>query len=68
MKNAEDFLIEHFEDGITDISDVKKAMIGFAKMHVKAALKSAKEIGNDFEGNELMNKSILNAYSLSNIK
>ena len=68
MKNAKDFLMEHFENGIIDISDVKQAMIGFAKMHVEAALKAAKEVGNDFEGNETMNESILNSYPLTNIK
>jgi hypothetical protein len=68
MKNTQEFLIEHFAAGIVDISDVKQAMIGFAKMHVEAALKAAKEVGNDFEGNETMNESILNSYPLSNIK
>lgn len=68
MKNAKDFLAEHFEDGIIDISDVKQAMIEFARLHVEAALKSAKEVGNDFEGHEMMNESILNAYPLTNIK
>ena len=48
--------------------DIHRAMIEFAKLHVQAALEAAKEIGNDFEGNETMNESILNSYPLDSIK
>jgi hypothetical protein len=67
---------------IINHGDVKTAMIEFAKLHVEAALKEASEKvkiegGGTFKTNEgylqsvptIVNKdSILNAYSLKNIK
>ena len=51
--------------------DIKTAMIEFAKLHVKLALKQASENviidGHPFEY-ELDKDSILNAYPLENIK
>lgn len=65
MKTAQEVLDYHTKQCK---GTVKTAMIEFAKIHVKAALESAKQIGNDFEGNELMDKAILESYSLNNIK
>lgn len=64
---------------IINHSDVKKAMIEFAKLHVEAALKEASEKSrikaNTQQGNsmfiddfEVNKESILNAYPLNNIK
>ena len=67
---AEEFLSKNIDYVLENDckEDVENAMIEFAKLHVEAALKAAKEVGNDFEGNETMNESILNSYPLSNIK
>lgn len=77
MKTAEEFLqdtvIENNNsfDIVSDLkitSDVTKAMIEFAKMHVQAALQKVvdkidvEDVINDD------NTSILNAYPVSNIK
>jgi hypothetical protein len=54
--------------------DLKKAMIEFAKLHVEAALKAAAEnaetryIPYTDDDYEIDKRSILNAYSLENIK
>jgi hypothetical protein len=67
-------------DSVDDtVSDVTATMVEFAKMHVEAALKEASENGQAFvNGNgewvssnvtAVINKnSILNSYSLTNIK
>ena len=88
MKTAEEFL-KNFNEEENNIdklyydSYVKKAMIGFAKMHVQEALKQAsekadadftylgddlKEIGAEYIEVYTIKDSILNAYSLENIK
>ena len=81
MKTAEDFLKEGAQhpNGWT----VRKCMIEFAKMHVQEALKQAsekadadftylgddlKEIGAEYIEVYTIKDSILNAYSLENIK
>ena len=77
MKTAEDFLKEGAQhpNGWT----VRKCMIEFAKMHVQEALRLASveaevehELSNPYDPNseyQIVNKdSILNAYSLENIK
>lgn len=43
--------------------DVQKALIEFAKIHVKAALKEARKVVEESNG-----ESILNAYPLNQIK
>jgi hypothetical protein len=51
--------------------DIEKAMIEFAKFHVKAALKEASKKSKNKEGQIIDHKltnSILNSYSLDNIK
>ena len=83
IPTAEDFLqdsftISHFyNDKYNRMScfsdDVQKAMIEFAKLHVEAALKEAAEkalVYADEGGySEFVDESsILNAYSLENIK
>ena len=84
IPTAEDFLnqkqetVSHFEFDIRDV------MIDFAKLHVEAALKEAseaatinknkgqltgREFGNVTDGSYSINQpSILNSYSLDNIK
>ncbi len=68
MITVEDFYYKYKESNI-NISKIqfKNAMIEFAKLHVEAALKSAKEQANypDINGNYDL---ILNVYPLSNIK
>ena len=84
MKTAEEFLIEknyplYNEFGGLGMYYVKEAMIEFAKMHVQEALRLASveaevehELSNPYDPNseyQIVNKdSILNAYSLENIK
>ena len=84
MKTAEEFLIEknyplYNEFGGLGMYYVKEAMIEFAKMHVQEALRLASveaevehELSNPYDPNseyQIVNKdSILNAYSLGNIK
>ena len=57
---------------IINHGDVKTAMIEFAKLHVKAALKEASEKaewkGYTLAAVEICNYSILDAYPLENIK
>ena len=57
---------------IMDISDIYVTMIEFAKIHVQAAIEAAFENSQvdwiDGEYWETNEKSILNAYSLTNIK
>ena len=81
---AEEFLIEknyplYNEFGGLGMYYVKEAMIEFAKMHVQEALRLASveaevehELSNPYDPNseyQIVNKdSILNAYSLENIK
>jgi hypothetical protein len=54
--------------------DIKKAMIEFAKLHVEAALKAASKNAKTIRDKEFFalhnvsKSSILNAYSLNNIK
>ncbi len=54
---------------IINHKDVKDAMIEFAKLHVKAALKEAEIAGQNNWGNsKKMKDAILNSYLLENIK
>ena len=73
MKTAEEFFDEGNFNNVTDM------LIEFAKMHVQEALKQASveaevehELSNPYDPNseyQIVNKdSILNAYSLENIK
>ena len=48
--------------------DIKKAMIEFAKLHVEAALKEAKNLLKDGYVTPQDEQDILNAYPLTNIK
>jgi hypothetical protein len=93
IPTAEDFLqdsftISHFyNDKYNRMScfsdDVQEAMIGFAKLHIQAALKEASEkakqiedpyaytgnTGSEYPADYIIDKdSILNAYALENIK
>jgi len=89
IPTAEDFLqehskISHFYDDKTNqmvcfSADVQKALIEFAKLHVKAALETASKKAktkNEWEGNTgseycdtvVDRESIINAYPLDNIK
>jgi hypothetical protein len=71
-------LIDYWEGGKAqyDESDVKNAMIAFAKLHVEAATKAiaeqaiAKEDPSDYGTGKIWvdKDSILNAYPLTNIK
>lgn len=80
---AEDFLqqhskISHYYDEKTERmvcfdDDVKRAMIDFAKFHVKAALKAADEaVENEIsegEWNYIDDKNfVINSYPLKNVK
>ena len=74
---AEEFIQEnHFHlilDCKYEVNNIQTAMIEFAKLHVKQALQEASEkadIINDFDNQkgEIDIESILNAYSLENIK
>ena len=79
MKTAEDFLVKKnyplsYEFGGLGMYYVKEAMIEFAKMHVQEALKQALEsipcLGSstDIPSIEEVEKAVLNAYPLENIK
>ena len=48
--------------------DIKKAMIEFAKLHVEAALKEAKNSLKDGYVTPQDEQDVLNAYPLTNIK
>jgi len=49
--------------------DIKIAMIEFAKMHVREALKAAAlEVENEIEKDFITKETVLLAYSLENIK
>ena len=74
MITAEEYIMEN-TDIITMAGNkqkVSKAMIEFAKLHVKAALKEASEKaewkGYTLAAVEICNYSILDAYPLENIK
>ncbi len=78
IPTAEEFLKK--EELVTDIneqkawlSNVKRYMIEFAKLHVEAALEAALEdsphgSSTDIPSYEDMKDAILNAYPLTNIK
>ena len=65
-------LIIHRDGYITAQKNIKRAMIEFAKIHVEAALKAAYENIEYTEVNSsvpyVIEDSILNSYSLENIK
>lgn len=73
IPTAEEFAIETMQGG-TDLQEIERALIGFAKLHVEAALEAAMEkaeihypLENDFY--ECVDrKTILNAYPLTNVK
>jgi len=70
---AEEFL-KGDEENEPWTGDIKGAMIEFAQFHVEAALKAASEKAEveypkwKEDGYDVKKSSILNAYSLSNIK
>ena len=71
METAEEFL-KRDESGVYNEVDITQAMIEFAKMHVKAAIKTAAEnaaayVSTDDEPT-VSKGSIFSAYRLSNIK
>jgi hypothetical protein len=74
IPTAEEFLLKHVKN--PDLtSNFTEILIKFAKLHVEAALKTANEHvelegdeGSDFTGIYVNKDSILNAYSLENIK
>ena len=77
MITAKDFLNEkyyHIEldlnktDSYINLEDIHNAMIEFAKLHVEAALKEAEKIAIEFDCEGNYDNSILNCYSLENIK
>ena len=67
---AEEFLKEKDDYGHLSVYADETAiiMIKFAKLHVKAALKAAEEIAIDFDCERNYDNSILNCYSLKDIK
>jgi len=71
IPTAEEFAIETMQG--TDLQEIERALIGFAKLHVEAALKAAaaqKTYGMMVVPlfNDEQQKAILNAYPLTNIK
>lgn len=62
---AEEFALTTLQN--TDMEDIVIAMIEFAKLHVKEALKEASEKAS-FDDVGIVENSILYAYSLENIK
>jgi|LakMenE18May11ns_1017448.scaffolds.fasta_scaffold9935188_8 hypothetical protein len=70
LLKIEEFHPEHIKNKNTIDYKVKQKLIEFAKLHVEAALKEAAETNYSSEkaNFELVNKSILNSYPLSNIK
>ena len=75
IPTAEEFLNQKHFGMLLDIKnsgiypeDIAVAMIEFAKLHVKQALKAARESALDPEVQEFMSTHILKAYPLNNIK
>jgi len=72
IPTAEEFLdnIEIWDGIFVHNKSAKKAMIEFAKLHVKVALEEVDMYmyGNDTETTEEVRNKILNSYSLDNIK
>lgn len=75
IPTAEDFLNKEYcnividsKDTWVNVSDIKNAMIEFAKLHVEQALKEASECVSCLLPVEETVKDILNSYSLDNIK
>lgn len=71
MITAEEFLLKHVKN--PDLtSNFENIIVEFAKLHVKAALDAASEEAYvevlDYSDYEVNKQSILNAYSLENIK
>ncbi len=68
---AEEYVLATMQGA--DLQEIESALIGFAKLHVKAALKAASEqadMKDDWNNQRgtIDKDSILNAYSLENIK
>ena len=61
--------IDYASKHITELSEEEmfRMMVGFAKLHVKLALKAASECGDEI-GSHYDKEDILNAYPSSNIK
>lgn len=70
LPTAEEFLIkENLPIDILSGDDINYAMIEFAKLHVQAALERAVENTKEWHGNNgMLKQSILDTYSLDNIK
>ena len=76
MKTAIEFIKNKFpnHDGVFVLKNIEEFMIEFAKMHVQEVLKQALEsipcLGSstDIPSIEEVEKAVLNAYSLENIK
>lgn len=61
--------LELFQIG--EFTKIQDAMVEFAKLHVEAALKEASKKSKNKEGqiiDHILTNSILNSYSLDNIK
>lgn len=67
METAKEFL-KRDESGVYNEIDIAQAMIAFAKLHVKAALKKADNHAKMYNETVNIKDSILNAYPLTNIK
>lgn len=63
IPTAEEFLKEKYQADLNSFQDNVEHLKEFAEMHVKAALKEARRIVEESNG-----ESILNAYPLDNIK
>lgn len=64
MITAEEFIKTKPVNGYGNLLNQKEAIIEFAKLHIEEALK---QVSKKFDG-EWNKNSILNAYSLENIK
>ena len=67
MITAESFINQWVTRSL-DNNDIENLMIEFAKMHVEAALKQAEKITIEFDCEGNYDNSILDCYSLGNIK
>ncbi len=78
VPTAEDFYSDILDKaGDSGIIDINKALIDFAKLHVRVALKNAKtktsrkislrDYEDEISKDEILDKTIINAYPLKNI-
>lgn len=66
MITAKEYALQNMQGA--DIGEIESALIGFAKLHVTAALECAAKEAYDSDNDPKVERVVLNSYPLENIK